>query len=304
MNLFDFFTDVYRTRRLLGKSDNTSRLYTLSIRSFGRTIGKNPTLDDLTEENLAKHMQRVLDDGRSRATANKDRAQLLALWRLASKMNLVDTWPDVPQVSEPERIPTAWLAEELDQLLQAAQRQPGDFCRVPRSAWWRSLILLCLDTAERIGAVSLARWDWMHDQWFTVPAEARKGKTRDRSYRLSPSTIESIDSVRAANAPGPKIFPWPYCKMYLWTLYKKLLVEAGLPTTRRDKFHRLRRTTASAVHAAGLDAQEALDHQYRRTTQRYLDPRFKTSAQPCDVLAKYLASPGKKKKPPKKRGAG
>jgi len=291
MLLVNFFTHHYRPRRLLGKSENTTRLYLLSIRAFGKSLGHQATLADLTDENLITHMQSVLDNHRSPATANKDRCQLLAIWRLAVQLKMVDTWPNVPQLIEPERTPTAWLSSELLALLDTAAKQQGDFCGVPRSLWWRAMLLLCLDTGERIGAVALMRWEWLNGEWATMPAEARKGKKRDKAFKLSPTTLEAIQAVRDVKVGGPKVFPWPYCRMYLWTLYKRLLVEANLPSGRRDKFHKLRRTTASTVHAAGLDAQDALDHEYRRTTKRYLDPRFNRERQPCDVLTEYLANP-------------
>lgn len=291
MLLTKFFADHYRPRRLLGKSENTARLYLLSIRSFAKTIERSPVLSDLTDVNLIRHMQRVLDLGRSPATANKDRAQLVTLWRLAYQLKLHDTWPSVPILTEPERSPTAWLSQELQSLFLVIDRQTGDFCGVPRSIWWRAMVLLCLDTGERIGAVAIAQWSWVNGEWLTVTAEARKGKKRDKTFKLSEDTLKALQSLRDSGSYGVKMFPWPYCRMYLWSLYKRLLVEAKLPSGRRDKFHKLRRTTASTVHAAGLDAQDALDHEYRRTTKRYLDPRFMRDRQPCDVLAEYLRNP-------------
>jgi integrase len=300
MLLTKFFSDHYRPRRLLGKSENTTRLYLISIRSFGKTLERPASIADLSDVNLIRHMQRVIDAGRSPATANKDRAQLITLWRLAYQLKLHDTWPAVPILTEPERTPTAWLSQELQSLLDVVDKQVGDFCGVPRSIWWRAMLLLCLDTGERIGALSIAQWSWVNGEWITVTAEARKGKKRDKTFKLSPDTLAALQALRDSGSYGVKMFPWPYCKMYLWTLYKRLLVEAKLPSGRRDKFHKLRRTTASTVHAAGLDAQDALDHEYRRTTKRYLDPRFQRDRQPCDVLTEYLKNPN----PPAERRSG
>lgn len=293
MDLKHFFETHYRPQRLLGKSENTTRLYLLSIRSFGKTLATDPRLIHLTDANISRHMQRVMDAGRSPATANKDRSQLLTLWRHAHRLKLIDAWPNVAELKQPERTPKAWLPEEFAQLLATADKEPLHFGRVPRSLWWRSLLLLALDTGERITALRHARWDWFSGEWFHVPAESRKGGRRDRAYRLSEETIGLLLRVRQVATSEP--FPWPYCDMYLWTLFGKLLEKAGLPHGRRDKFHKIRRTTGSVAHAAGLDAQEVLDHQYRRTTQRYLDPRFTRDRQPCDVLAEYLSNPHKRR---------
>lgn len=292
MLLADFFEETYRSRKLLGRSENTSRLYRLSITSFGRTLGKRPRLCDFTDTNLSRHIQRLLDEGRSVATANKDRAQLLALWRYAHKRGLVTNWPDVPVIPEPERTPAAWMPEDLAKLEEAVGRRKGSIAGVPERLWWRSLIYACLDTGERISAIRDATWDWVDGVWLRVPAEARKGKTRDRAYRLRPATVDDLEMIRRMGA-GNFLWPWPLNRDYLWQKYGALLKEAGLPAGRRDKFHRLRRTTASISHAAGLDAQQVMDHEYRRTTRAYLDPRYTANTQPCDVLADFLANPKK-----------
>lgn len=293
MLLEKFFDEHYRPRRLLNKSPETTRLYRFSIRSFGKTLERPAKLVDLMHGNVVAHMQRVIDNGRSPATANKDRAQLLALWRFAFRLKMHDTWPDVEELKEPERVPRAWLREEVAQLLAAARAMPGDFCEIPRSVWWEAMILVCLDTGERIGAVRPARWSWLSDGWITMPAEERKGGRRDKCYRLSTGTVSKLRELQKW-APGHKqIFPWPYCHHYFWALYSQVLEKAGLPSERRDKTHKLRKTTASVVHAAGMDAQAALDHSSKAITRAYLDPRVadRGAQQPCDALADYLRNP-------------
>lgn len=289
MTLTDFFDAIYRPQRLLGKSSETTRLYKISIRKFSRIVKTDPTLDHLTDTNLIAMMQHALDHGRSPATANKDRNQLLTLWRHAHRLGMVDRWPNVPALTEPQRTPEAWLADDLTMLMAAIRRQTGEYDLVPRSLWWETLVRIGLDTGERIGAIRDAKFAWIKGEWINFPAESRKGKHRDRAYRLSPLTTDRLAQVRRLS---PKwILPWPFTKTYLWISFTRLLDDAGLPSTARHKFHMLRRTTGSVAHAAGLDAQDVLDHQHRRTTQRYLDPRFSRDRQACDVLADYLANP-------------
>jgi integrase len=294
MKLSELFEDHYKPRRLHGRSQNTVRLYRLSIESFGRTLKRPANVDDFTNENVIKHMQRLLDDGRSKATANKDRSQLLAMWRFATRVKLHDTWPEVSAEIEPERTPQAWLKEDLDRLFAVIAGLKGNLgtTDIPAWMWWRAIVMVCLDTAERIGAVRECRWDWLEGEWIIIPAEVRKGKRRDRRYKLSHETIEALRILRE-HATGKQMFPWPYCKVYLWKKYKELLVAAKLPSGRRDAWHRLRRTTASVIHAAGMDATDALDHTHRRTTQRYLDARFTRATQPSQILADWLRNPTK-----------
>jgi len=82
------------------------------------------------------------------------------------------------------------------------------------------------------------------------------------------------------------------------------LAAAGLPTDRRSKFHRIRRTVASAVAEAGGNPSEALDHASPKTTKRYLDPRI-VGTQPVDsILANYLANPRKPRQLPGEQKIG
>lgn len=303
MLIRDFFEQEYRPRRLFGKSENSVRLYRLSITAFEKTLGRPATLADFTNQNVLRHMQSRLDGehaGRSRGTANKDRCQLLAIWRCAVRIGMLAHWPEVPQLKEPERIPRAWLREDLDKLFCAIDKQNGDISGVPAKVWWRGIVSLALDTGERIGAVFPARWEWMDGQWIEVPAETRKGGRRDRRYYLSPGTCGLLNRIKQFQADRDRIFPWPYNPNYLWRKFGDILERAKLPHGRQDKFHRLRKTHASVLHAAGIDAQEALDHQHRRTTKRYLDPRFERKVRPSEILKDYLANPPEQQ-PPEKR---
>lgn len=289
MRIDKYFEDVYRIKKLWGKSPNTSRLYRLSIRSFERTLGRPANLADLTNENVMRHMDRVLALGRSKATANKDREQLLVIWRHAARAKLVKNWPDVPKAIEPVRTPEAWLAEDLEALLAAARRQPGTIGRAPAALFWEALIRVCLDTAERIGAVMGLGWDDLDRDWLLVRAELRKGSKRDKRYQLSSETLDLLGQLRKYTGGQKTIFHWPLHPTYLWAKYGQVVKSAGLPNGRKCKLHRLRKTTASIAYACGLDAQAILDHQERRTTESYLDPRFTRQDQASDVVSAYLA---------------
>ena len=288
MLLLDFFESIYTPSRLRGKSPNTIRLYRLCIRQFGRTMQRTPTLDDLTEANVLRHLARR--SGVSAATRNKELTELLAMWRLASQKGLLSTWPDIRPEHEPERDPIAWMPDEINRLLAAIHRQQGEIAGVPAWLWWSGVVRTILDTGERVSAVLAAEFSWVQGEWLRVPAEARKGKTRDRAYRLSPSTIAGIAAIRE-HSTQRLIFPWPLNRNYLWQRYREIVADAGLPTGRKYQFHALRKTVGSAVYAAGLDPQDTLDHSDRRTTQRYIDPRFTKEKQTCDILAEFLANP-------------
>lgn len=299
MLLIDFFRNVYVPRRLRGRSQNSIRLYELCITQFSRTVGHPPQIADLTEDNLLTHLARR--HAVAPATRNKELAELTALWRLASQRKLIDTWPDLQPETEPERTPIAWMASEVHAIMRAAARQQGTIERIRKADWWSGLIRLLFDTGERISACTSAKWNWVQGEWITVPAEARKGKTRDRQYRLSEYTLLALEQIRKQST-CKEIFPWPFTDGYLWNRYKLIVKAAGLPTTRAHAFHACRKTVGSAVYAAGLDPQDTLDHSDRRTTQRYLDPRFRRERSAADVLAEYLANPSPPPTDQKKTG--
>lgn len=300
MTLTQLF-DLYRKKRLRFKSANTSRLYSHSINSFAKTLGRQPTIDDLENEAIELHMSRIIDGGGSPASANKDRSQLLAMWRFAATHRIIDRWPDVQQANEPEIVPMGWMPEDLEKLLDASAKEPGSIGDAPASIWWSAVLRVLLATGERIGAVMLARKEHLQGEWLLVPSSARKGKRRDRLYPLDKDTVAAVQLLMKHTRGADEMFPFPYSGTYLYKKLDRVLERAGLPTDRRSKFHRMRRTVASAVARAGGDPVRALDHASPKTTKKYLDPRIVGSVPVADILADYLANPKKKQPPDPKR---
>lgn len=287
MQITEFFEGKYRIHRLRGKSPNTVRLYRSSLRLLDKVVGRPATLEDLTDDTIALVMQNVLDRGGSPYTANKERSQLLAIWRYAAQLGLISRWPTVLPEKQPERAPKAWLLEDVTKLLKTIQALDGSVGSVPARLWWLGLIYVCLDTGERIGAVKQATWDMLEHGWLLIPAEHRKGGKRDRRYRLSEDTLQVLEKMRPYCTR--EIFPWPYTATYLWNRYDKILQKAGLPHGPKDKFHRCRKTLGSVAYAAGLDPQEVLDHSSRRVSQAYLDARFTRTTAPSTILRQWLS---------------
>jgi len=288
MLLRDFFDSIYTPKRLRGKSQNSIRLYRLCIRQFEKTIGMPPNVSDLTETNVLRHLARRCNV--APATRNKELAELKAMWRLASQLGMLESWPDIMDEPEPERDPIAWMPSELNRLLDHLTRLQGNVGEIPAWLWWSGIVRVILDSGERVGAVLAMEWHWLQGEYLRVPAEARKGKTRDRTYQLNPQTLQILDLIRPYNR-GRQILPYPKHKNYLWSEFRNHVADAGLPTGRKYQFHCLRKTVGSAVYAAGHDPQDALDHSDRRTTQRYLDPRATRKHTTCDILAAYLQNP-------------
>ena len=292
MKLAQFLETVFLPRKIRANAKNTMRLYRYTVRHFEFVIGRPAQLEDLCDANVQLTMRSMLERGCSPYTANKERSQLCAIWRFACREGRLKLWPNVNAELEPERVPRAWMEPEIRKLYSHVDALEGNMrgLEIPQRLWWRALLMVAFDTAERIGAVSGAEWDNLDGTWLLFPAEVRKGKRRDRLFELDMQTVEVLIRLRKLQC-SHMMFPWPYSPSYIWTKYDAILRSAGLPHGPRDKFHRIRKTVASIAHACGLNAQELLDHQDRRTTQKYLDPRFTRNAQACTVVANYLADP-------------
>jgi integrase len=170
----------------------------------------------------------------------------------------------------------------MQKLMKACESATGRIGDIPAADWWSALVSVIYDCGERISAVlSITPSDIDADGGLTVRGEYRKGKTRDRRYKLRQKTIQRLAVIKPKSGA---FFRLPFSKCLLFSKFGKILERAGLPNTRRDKFHKIRRTTASNFEAAGGNATQLLDHTDRRTTEAYLDPRVLKEIHPADIV--------------------
>jgi len=283
LSLPDFYQSYFEPLRLRSRSDNTRRLYQTTLRSFARFLDRIPTLLDLTDDQVNRYLSWFRKLPRAPASVNKERNNLLAIWRFAARKNFVAEWPDIDPEIEPKRIPQAWTQSQIFNLFASIDQEPGLIAGIPANQWWKALHLVGWDTGERIGALIEICWPDVDltGGWIICKAESRKGKREDRIYRIAPDTIESLRAIRR---PFTHVFEWPYTHSYLWQKYANILKRAHLPVDRQSKFHRLRRSVASHFEAAGGDATSLLGHSRRSITERYLDPRICQVCHAADLL--------------------
>jgi len=284
MTLTELFENYYRPLRLRGRSDNTVRLYGCTIRSFGKWLCYVPTINDLTDLTLARFLEHRASI-RSPYTAEKERTQLLSLWRFAADRGLLRDRPCVPPSPLPDRIPQAWTVEQLQALMRAASATRGTVGAVAASVWYPALLSVLWESAERIGAVLACQpCDFLEPTLF-VRAEYRKGGKRDRVYRLSPGTCELVRQACGSR----RLLEWPQHHGYLWAKYKDVVARAGLGHDRKCGFHQLRRSAASHYAALGGDPVKLLDHSSPRITERwYLDRRLTERDPPAYTVLPQL----------------
>lgn len=242
-----------------------------------RWFGDRP-IETATAEDVADMMLALRDAGRSVKTIRNYRQAILYL--LAEAGVHID-----PQLIRPprnvRRLPTAWTLEQLSALIRACRAAPT------RRGWgpshWEALTLTIYDTSLRIGC--LLRADMAHLDESTgtlyVPGEHHKGRD-DTIQPLHADTVRLIVSLERHDS---RMFPWPFTRRQIWKQFGEILTAAGLPSTRRDKFHRLRRTSYTYV-ARSHGVAVASEHAAHKTdlSSYYLDKRLIDRPNPLHSL--------------------
>lgn len=270
------------------RSELTRDQYRFAYRDFAAFLGREPTDDDLADDCLGRFSHWLSSRGLAPKTVNERVGRLCSLWTWLTRTGRRTRFPLVARVPEPRRVPMAWTEDQLRQLVASLERVRGWVGEIPARDWWRSLHLVAWSTGERISALLACRWDHLVGEWLTIPAELRKGQSRDMAYRLSDEALASLALIRGKRE---QIWPWPLNRTYLWTRYKEIRRAAGLPTDRRSSFHRIRKSVATHVAAAGGNPTLVLGHVDSRITQAYLDPRILRSPQASDLLFRIGSSP-------------
>jgi integrase len=276
MTLQQILIDLYAP--MTGICDRTITLYGYTLRSWGEQLGRPPETTDLEELAVARFLAHRVRS-MSAATAAKDKAQLTALWGFCSRRKLCDTWPQTPRIIVPERIPEAWLADEFQRLIDSSRQEPLSYCGFPGSLVFPAMLLTAYSTGERIGAIMSLRCRDVRGCAVIFRAEDRKGRRRDIFRDISVACADALLAIR--RGPEDTAIPWDKHPTYVYNRLKIILKRAGLPHGRQDKFHRVRKTTASYYEAAGGSAQRLLDHSSPAVTRRYLDPRIVTPGEPA-----------------------
>jgi integrase len=247
----------------------TAEQYRLAVAAFGRWLPRAPAFDAETAAAFPRWLRASLDAGLSPRSVRNRRQVILTLWRAAWMAGRAEVQPPLVSLpKQPRREPEAWTPAEVGRILAAC-----DAAKASRG-WgpdhWRGLVLTIYDTAARIGALLSVPRTEFRDGWLRLPAELQKQR-RDTRHRLHPETVVVLESLPTS----PLLFPWPLCRERIWLRFGEILDAAGLPHGRRDKFHRLRRTSYTQVYAA-LGAAAATQHagHAEDLSRYYLDRRL------------------------------
>ena len=275
-----FFVESYRPLRLLAASDATLENYEMTFRVM-ETWRSGLCVESISESQIAEFLGYCLSvRGNAPATANKNRRNICAVLNLAAELGIRSTPPKIPKIREVKRQNRAWLPVEIDAMLTVACSQLGHVGKCHAADWWPALILTSYSTGVRISALMALRCDDIDFDRRVVRFRGETQKHRsDQSFRVSSTVMDAVRKIRAQERRLARLFDdwphdrnrrqWPTLNRYL----RRILDGAGLPTTRRDMWHKQRRTFATQITkkmGRGM-AQEMLGHSSMAITQAYID---------------------------------
>jgi len=292
----DFFRQFYVPSRLRGCSPLTPENHFAAIRGLAgfwqRQAAERAAQPFTVRDWLAGGPDLVAQylSGRgdlTAATRNKHLRHLAAVWNEFVRRKLVPDKLGLDQEDELLREPHCWLPDEYDRLLELAGKKRGRIGDAPAADWWLGLLLTDYNIGVRVSALMSIR---TADTDLTagtvlVRAEAQKDKA-DQLFTLLPQTIDALRRLRIERLT--RVFEeWPFdrsrmtgqhrrnCYRTLTAHLRALLVQAGLPETSKDLWHKVRRTfvTEIARTAGEAVAQSMAGHSTLAVTKRYIDKR-------------------------------
>lgn len=251
--------------------DSSFRQYTITHDKFAEFLGRKPAVSDLKDDTISEFV-RWMKERASAATANTKRQHMLTFAKKAFKrgtlLRPVDS-DEIFRATEMKRVPDSWHPEEVGQILKSCEAEPMDQGFGPLH--WKLAIYLLYDTGCRKNALLKAmRSDVSEGKLRLIPENQKRGN--EQFFDLSAESLALIEEL--PESPDGRLLPWPYTVETLGRRYEAILERAGLPSGRRDKLQKLRRTsiTQTAIAHGVEKAQIRAGHTNQKMTwAHYLD---------------------------------
>lgn len=248
---------------------------------------------DLSDVGVVEMMAWLVAMGRARATANKNRRTVNAIWRYAVEVEILETLPKNKPYRVEQKEPWCWSSDQLKLILQVAADMPGKVGPVEASTWWPAFAGFLYSTGVRINAALKVPTENLNlaTGFVKIPAAVQKQK-KDQLVDLFPSTIAALDKLRLAQRGVPTLLgDWTMRTETLTDHWKRLLVAAGfypdVPSVPKEAcFHSMRRTVATRLYEkGGIElAQQRLGHSDAKVTWRYIDAHSKKMPRVSELL--------------------
>lgn len=287
MTLANFVEAFYVPERIRPMSAGARQQVEIAVRVLSKACGRTLTLRDLEP----KRFESILAEyaiGKSPATVKSKRNALASIWRCAYRHELVDSEPrKLPDVPIDRPLPTSWSKEEMRKIFDACKRArtvKGKRGTPWGPTKWRAMLLTIYDTSHRVRALTLSRVEQIDFSTHRLRLEPEQLKQRvGTDHKLAAQTIEAISAT--LDRPRTLLFDWPLAYREIFREYRRILKSAGVAHTRRDMFHKWRRTSYTAVWDR-LGPQAATRHAGHSTdlSRIYLDPGRLSSPDAADVI--------------------
>jgi integrase len=276
--------------------------YEITLRYFDEFCGGVARMGDLNDTQIAEFAGHRLQ-GVSRGTVKRDMNCLLALARFAFASGHTKSPVLLRAIHAPVPTPIALSREQIESVHNAIRHEIEAVVIsyrprlvVPGNVWWEALFLVCWDTAERFTPVfSLKECNLsLSDRWVRFLAEDRKGGKADSVKTIAEDTAAALERLLAFypnRKPEGRVFRWAPNESTVWRRLGDIMLRAGLPDTREFKFHSIRKSSVTHLHAAGGDGCAHAGHSSDVITRRhYLDPRIARGADATELLFRPGAS--------------
>lgn len=290
MRLLHFVGSQYRNAHH-DITDGSLEQLLVVARLLERQFGREITTQELSLDLASQFVAWLAKKGRSQRTIKGRLSTLLSIWREAERSDLSPAFPErkrIPVIRCKRRTPRCWRIEQFATLVGAASRLDGQMQNSPvaRSAWWTSLLLFLYDSGSRVGAALQLRKEDVDLERRCILLDADNAKTGlGQVVTISDQTAAWLAKVM--QGPGELVWPNVISRTTLWRHLNDMLESVGLPTDRRSKFHKIRRTHATylAICASLAAAQRSVGHtSAKMTMESYIDPTLYREISAANVI--------------------
>lgn len=255
-------------------------------------LGQLPLLSDVSLPHVDGAMAWQIGRGRSKDTADKLRRCVMAIWNRAAEMGYCDPPGKAKRRHRPTlRVPTAWTIEQFGRILWGAEQLPGRVGPFAAGQWMSALLWNVYNTGWRINGTMQVQPAWVDLDARSIRIEPDVQKDDEgQQASLMPETVAALAPLvaHARTQRYAGIFDdWTYdrsaTRPWEWRTLtdrlKRCIVTAGLAeeiadVSRRDLWHKIRRTFATQIYIATGSIEEVrrmLGHSSINVSYRYID---------------------------------
>lgn len=253
--------------------------YGWAVSNYAKWLGRKPKTQDLTDVNVAAFRDALKVKGRAATTINARLGALTAIAEFAVKRGCQCAFTHVETLTVPKRVPDSWTPEEVGRIFTSAKQEKGFL------GWggqeWIALLLAFYDTGARRNAMlTRLKSDVIRctmktgEECWSINFDPEHQKTATgQILAITDETYAAIQQMRPTESD--LLFAVPYKGRSLYHAFTRIVKRAGLSHSRRDKFHKIRRTAATQVAKVhGIEqASLLLGHTtVQQTTRNYIDP--------------------------------